>query len=178
MIQVALFAMAFLLAGCAATVKQTESAKPALTTNAMSGQKLVLFVKGSPQIARSRDWDDFRGEWREAMTSAAATAGVPFVFVDQEPESHPDAATLVVIDINDYRYVSAGSRILFGVMTGNAYIEANAQYYELPQKRPLGERRYNTTSTAWQGIFSAMTSKQVAAICAEILSELARPLKS
>lgn len=34
------------------------------------------------------------------------------------------------------------------------------------------ERSYNTSSSAWQGIFSAMTSKQIEAICQQIAQEL------
>jgi hypothetical protein len=37
----------------------------------------------------------------------------------------------------------------------------------------LGERTYDTSSTAWQGAFSAMTDKQVQAICKQIVGEVA-----
>lgn len=32
--------------------------------------------------------------------------------------------TLVVVDVEDYRYVSTGARIAFGVMTGNGSFPA------------------------------------------------------
>jgi hypothetical protein len=32
---------------------------------------------------------------------------------------------------------------------------------------------YDTSSTAWQGVFSAMTDKQVQAICKQIVEQLA-----
>ncbi len=35
-----------------------------------------------------------------------------------------------------------------------------------------GERHYDTSSTAWQGVFSPMTDKQVRAICKEIATTL------
>ena len=38
-----------------------------------------------------------------------------------------------------------------------------------------GEREYDTTSTAWEGVFSAMTEKQVRAICKDIVTELSKP---
>jgi len=37
-----------------------------------------------------------------------------------------------------------------------------------------GEQSYDTSSTAWEGIFSAMTDKQVRAICKEITAELSK----
>jgi len=43
-----------------------------------------------------------------------------------------------------------------------------------PSGRVLGSRKYSTSSTAWQGIFSAMTSKQVQAISEEIVAEVKR----
>jgi len=36
-------------------------------------------------------------------------------------------------------------------MTGNAYIDAKANYTDLNDGAVFGERTYNTTSTAWQG---------------------------
>jgi hypothetical protein len=68
--------------------------------------------------------------------------------------------------------LSSGARFGFGVMTGNAYIDAKIQFADLKSGRPFGERSYNTRSTAWQGIFSAMTEKQVQAIAAEIAREV------
>jgi hypothetical protein len=35
-------------------------------------------------------------------------------------------------------------------------------------------KNYDTTSTAWQGIFSGMTTKQVRAMCHEIVGEVMR----
>jgi len=162
------------LAGCAASVQRPESVYGAPSLQGRPAGSLTLLVKPNGAIAQSKDWNDFRNEWREAMTAAAAGAGIPFSFLDQESDVHLATGTLVVVTVNDYRYLSAGSRILFGVLTGNAYIDASAGYFELPQKRPLGERVYNTSSSAWQGIFSAMTSKQIAAICAEIVGEFGR----
>jgi hypothetical protein len=39
-------------------------------------------------------------------------------------------------------------------------------------KRSLGTRKYATTSSAWQGVVSAMTNKQVAALSTEIVQDL------
>ena len=63
-------------------------------------------------------------------------------------------------------------RVGFGIVTGNAFIDADAAFIELPSKRSLGTRKYATTSSAWQGVFPAMTSKQVAALSTEIVQDL------
>ena len=166
---------ALLLAGCAATVNRSEPVSPPLAVSKPAQGKVVLLVKGSDEISRAKDWNDFRGEWKAAMQEAATGAGMGFAFVEQEPDAHSEPGTLVVVDIADYRYLSTGARLMLGILIGNAYIDARASYFELPEKRAFGERKYNTSSSAWQGIFSAMTAKQVAAICAEIIGELGRP---
>ena len=45
-----------------------------------------------------------------------------------EARSTGEAGTLLQVYVNDYRMVGIGSRILFGVMTGNAFIDAKASY--------------------------------------------------
>jgi hypothetical protein len=36
----------------------------------------------------------------------------------------------------------------------------------------VGQRSYSTSSSAWQGIFSAMTDKQLASISAAMLKDI------
>jgi hypothetical protein len=59
-------------------------------------------------------------------------------------------------------------------MTGNAFVDADAEFFEFPNKRSIGKRKYATSSTAWQGIFSAMTDKQLRAISDTMMQELLR----
>ena len=41
-------------------------------------------------------------------------------------------------DVNDYRYLSSGARFGFGVMTGNAYVDADIRLRDLKTGEPLG----------------------------------------
>jgi len=50
-------------------------------------------------------------------------------------------------------------------MTGKAYVDSKVRYIDLKGGEVWGEQPYNTKSTAWEGMFSAMTAKQVEAIC-------------
>src|SRR5690606_33370829 len=90
------------------------------------------------------------------------------------PSSFDGPGTLVVVTVTDYRYVSTGARYGLGVMTGNARAEAEATFHVLPEQRLAGTREYSTSSTAWQGIFSAMTPKQLAAIAAQMIATSTR----
>lgn len=51
-------------------------------------------------------------------------------------------------------------------------MDADVSFVDAKSGKVLGSRKYNTSSTAWQGVFSAMTDKQVRAICDQILKEI------
>ena len=57
-------------------------------------------------------------------------------------------------------------------MSGNAYIDAKASYSDLKVGSSFGSRDYNTTSSAWHGIFAKMTPQQVDAIATQVFNEL------
>jgi hypothetical protein len=59
-------------------------------------------------------------------------------------------------------------------MTGNAFMDADVRFLDLKTGKALGTKNYNTSSTAWQGVFSAMTEKQIQAICAEIVKDVSK----
>lgn len=141
---------------------------------AAAAKRIVLVVKGSKVSSDSKDWELLRAEWRRAIAGAASNAGMTFSYQESAPQPSAEVATLVTVNVNDYRYVSPGARYGFGVMTGNAFIDADVSFAELPSGKLVGTRKYNTSSTAWQGIFSAMTEKQIQAISAEIVKEVSR----
>ena len=159
------------LSGCAASV-QKSAAKDPLNTTSNSARHITLNVTGPSQITKSADWEQLKGEWRAGMQAAASSIGAKFSAQEGKPKPTGEAGTLVVVNVNDYRYISPGARYGFGVMTGNAYIDSSVQFRDLNTGTLLGQRTYNTSSSAWQGIFSAMTEKQIQAITSEIASEI------
>ncbi|PZP94329.1 DUF4410 domain-containing protein [Pseudorhodoferax sp. Leaf265] len=167
-------ALCVALAGCAANVERPGSAGGnALQVPARAQTSVALVVRAaSPELARSADWQALRGAWRDAMAEAAKTAGKQFQYLEAEPQSTPAGSTLVVVQVKDYRYLSTGARYGLGVMTGNAYVNADAAFYVGPGRTPVGQRSYSTSSSAWQGIFSAMTDKQLASISAAMLKDI------
>lgn len=165
------------LSGCAATVNKSSSPEaPPLRVAAESSKAVAINITGSKAATASNDWEQLKGEWRAAMKAATTAAGIQYSEQDGNPRPTGQPGTLVVVQVNDYRYLSAGARYGFGVMTGNAYIDSKVHFMDLRSGASYGERVYNTSSTAWQGIFSAMTAKQIEAICREIVAEItARP---
>jgi hypothetical protein len=170
-----ILALALLLsiAGCASTVQKSGQGAPT-QTGAEAGKSIVLNMTGSTVVTTAKDWQDFKGVWRDACTQEAAAVGAAFSMQKGEPMPTGDSGTLVVVDVADYRYVSTGARIMLGVMTGNAYINAQVTFRDLKSGDVRSNRTYDTSSTAWQGIFSGMTVKQVRAMCHEIVGAVAR----
>jgi hypothetical protein len=166
-------ALCVALVGCAANVERPGAAAQALQVPARAQSSVALVVRpASAEIARSSDWQALRGAWRDAMAEAARSAGKQFRYLEEQPQSTPAGSTLVVVEVKDYRYLSTGARYGLGVMTGNAYVNAEAAFYVGPGRTAVGTRSYSTSSSAWQGIFSAMTDKQLASISAAMLKDI------
>lgn len=161
-----------LLSGCAATVTKSSGDAAPIAVTAEAAKHIAFSVTGSKTATDSKDWAAFKGMWNDAMKAEADAAGRRLTVVEGEAKPSGDAGTLVVVYVNDYRWVSAGARFAVGVMTGNAFIDSKASFSDLASGRALGERVYNTTSSAGQGIFAPMTDKQIAAICKEIVAEV------
>ena len=168
-----LASLVVMAAGCASTVQKSDQSAP-IPVGAQAGKSIVLNMTGSTVATTAKDWNDFKGLWRDACTQESATASAVFSMQDGEPKPTGDAGTLVVVNVADYRYVSTGARIMLGVMTGNAFINAQVTFRDLKSGDVRANKTYDTTSTAWQGIFSGMTTKQVRAMCHEIVGEIAR----
>lgn len=166
-----LLAAASLLSACAATVQRPAAAPVDPVTINGDVRQVVLVVEGSDVARAQDDWADFRALWNDAIRTSASAAGLQGSVRDSRPVSLDPAGVVVVVRVDSYRYVSTGARYGLGVMTGNAHIKANAQFIEVPGGRVAATRTYDTTSSAWQGIFAPMTTKQVQAITDQIVAE-------
>lgn len=170
--------IALLLSACAATVQQSAPAEGAgvgagIDAPAAATRRIVFQVEGSPSATGSNDWQTLRAASRSAMAETAAGAGIAFDWQDKAGEpAVAGHATLVVAHVNDYRYLSAGARYGLGAFTGNAFVDAQVRFYELPARKLLASKKYSTSSSAWEGIFSAMTDKQLLAISERIVADV------
>ena len=70
--------------------------------------------------------------------------------------------------------IGIGARIMLGVFSGNAYVDARVRFANLGNGETFGERTYDTTSSSWHGIFAKTTAQQVDAIGAEVFGEIKR----
>lgn len=164
-----------MLAGCAATINKPEGYAQAgqeITVSSAAAKKIALLLTGTETITSSADWPAFSEEWKTSMTDATASSGVGFTLLQGTNPVPTDTGTLVKVTVNDFRYMSQAKRYLVGVLAGNAYMDLTVDFFELPSKKPLGTRKYNTSTRGGQGIFSAATPKQVEAVSAEIVREV------
>lgn len=180
--------ISILAAGCASSGGSHESASnsapagaaaasdaaplPPLTMPAASAKRLTLNMTGPAAVTQAKDWSAFQEEWRATFAEHAKQAGVAFDVQKGDAHSIGESGTLLQVYVNDYHMVGIGSRIFFGVMTGNAYIDAKAGYSDLNDGTVFGERLYNTTSSAWGGVFAKMTPQQVDVIASKVFAEL------
>jgi hypothetical protein len=161
---------ALALSGCAANV--VKSGGNDIRVPAESAKKIVLSVSGPATVTGSADWAPFRGELRNAFANEAEASGIAFTMADATAKPTGEAGTLLAMEVNDYRYLSTGARYGLGIMTGNAYVNAKVRYLDLKTGRLYGEQSVNTSSSAWQGVFSAMTDKQLQAIARDVVGDI------
>lgn len=167
-----LLAAFVLLTGCAATVKRQSTDVAMATLPKSASSKLVLNVSGSKSSVESSDWAGFKQEWQENFLEQAKIAGVPFEMQDGAPKATGEEGTLLFVYVEDYRFLRPGTRYGLGILSGNAYIESKLTFSNLKTGETLGSKTANTSSSAWQGIFSAMTNKQVQAIATDVYNQL------
>jgi hypothetical protein len=137
-----------------------------------SARKLVVVMTGPKNVVESKDWPEMKREWRETFAEHAKGAGIAYSFVESAPPPSAEEGTLLLVNVADYRIVSIGMRILFGVMTGNAFIDAQVAFTNLRDGSKFGEQQYNTSSSAWGGIFAKVTPQQVDQIATGVFAEL------
>ncbi len=159
---------AVFFSGCAATVKRdsSDAALPAITGRPTS--KLVLNVSGASETTGAKDWSGFKQEWQEKFQEQAEAAQIKFEMQDGSPRSTGEDGVLLSVFVNDYRFIRPGTRYAVGVMSGNAFIESKLTFLDLRTGASLGTQSANTSSSAWEGVFSAMTDKQVEAIAVDV----------
>lgn len=159
------------LTGCAANVTRPSNA-PKVAISPAATRHIVLTLTGTPEVVNSADWGAFREEWQTSMGAATSSNGARFTLAEPGAPLGTAPATLVRVKVNDYRYVTQAKRYGLGVITGNAFMDLDVDFLELPSQRSVGSRKFTTSSSAWQGIFSAMTPKQVEAVSTEIVNEV------
>jgi uncharacterized protein YceK len=158
-------------AGTASTASAPRASTPVVIP-AASAKKVVMAMTGPKQVVEAKDWADFKREWSATFADHAKAAGIEFSFVEGNVAPQAADGTVLLVNVADYRMVGIGARIFFGIMTGNAYIDAKVTFANLRNGTPWGEQQHNTSSSAWSGIFAKVTPQQVDAIATEVFRDL------
>jgi hypothetical protein len=155
---------------------KTAEAAPRIATPvsvpAASAKKVVMSMTGPKQVVESKDWAEFKREWRETFADHAKSSGIEFSFVEGDIQPQAVDGTRLQVTVADYRIVGIAARIMFGIMTGNAFIDAKVSFANLRDGAALGEQQHNTSSSAWGGVFAKVTPQQVDAIATEVFRDL------
>jgi hypothetical protein len=160
------------MAGCAATVTKSGPPQPPLSVNAAAAKSVVMQVQAAPGMPVAGSWDTLKSDWRDGIAIAAGRSGMRVSWAEGENSYGTDPAVLVIVKIRNYKYMTPESRIGMGIFAGNAYVNAEVEFYELPAKKLIGTRIYGTTTSAAEGILSATTRQQVLAMSTEVIGEI------
>jgi hypothetical protein len=172
--QAGLVVCAVALTGCAATV-QKGPGEAKMAVPAASARAVVLTVTATPEMAASPTWAALIEEWQNSMKWAADNAKISYSWAAPGSPPPKQAGVHVVVNVKDFRFVSAAKRWVIGIFSGNAFINAEASFVDLASGRNLGTRSYGSSSSALQGVFAPMTERQLESISTEIVGEVTKP---
>jgi hypothetical protein len=172
MIRTMVLSLALVLSGCAATVNKSGPPQPPLTVEASAAKSIALQVQAAPGMPAAGHWETLKADWKDGIAIAAGNSGKRVSWVEGDASLGSEPAVLVVVKVRNYVYMTPESRIGMGVFAGNAHVNAEVEFYELPARKLLGTRVYGSSTSAMEGIFSATTRQQVLAISKEIVAEV------
>ena len=152
--------LAVLLAGCAATVKKQDGGAPVPVGTKAPGKHVVLNLTGSDVTMSAKDWTGFKGIWNDECSDEFHEAEAQFSMQDGAPQPTGSEGALVVVNVVDYRYVSIGARVMFGIMTGNAFINAQVGFRDLKTGDTWASERSLTTRLLSSGRCAASTLRR------------------
>ncbi len=158
-----------MLSGCAASVKSGGGAPLSIQESAK--QNLVVSFTGNEKVLHNDDWPLLKSDWSEALRTEAVSAG--YSLKEAQNLSVGNAQGVgITVNVSNFRYLTPGARYGAGVMVGNAWVNSTADFSDLSTGKLIGSRTYDTSSSAWEGVMSAMTQKQVQAIAKQIISDI------
>jgi len=165
------------LTGCAPPVQTLQPNLRTMNIPPAAQQRLVVVFTAPPAVAQSADWSALASTWNQALAEAARGAGVNYTASAGPPRADGRPGTLATVQVLGYRYAPQAVRTpAGGVLAKDAYVNATVTFSDLLTGQVYGERGYNTTSPAWEGVFTAVSERQLQAISREMLGELrARP---
>lgn len=175
--------LALTLTGCATRITQSNQIEAPASANRYSttaptsnvklnGNVAVLLTANSAVMQKS-GWLELESDWEKILPKIASAEKTNAAMISNESALTRNQTMLVKVKVNDFRYTSTAKRILLGVMAGNAYMDLEVEYIQLPSKRVLASKRINTTSSAWEGIASAVTPRQIQTVSKQIIQDTA-----
>ncbi|MDH4564125.1 hypothetical protein [Pseudomonas sp. BN411] len=159
------------LYGCAADMTREEVSEP-LQIPVESRSQLVVNFRGSGKATGGADWARLKSAWRAALQSEASTYGLSVSEQAGEIRMGTTPGVLVVIDVNDFRYVTEAKNAAFDFWTDDAWVDAEVTYLDAQTAKRYGERTYDTSSPAWEDVLSANTDVQIQAIAKDMVDEI------
>ena len=176
LLQLSTLAIAVALSGCAATVKQSnlgsvQTASVSKASGAQARGTVAIVVTASDAVRQNSDWASLTNDWQELVPEVASELHTSASYIPSESALTSNQTMLVRVKVNEFGYLSTARRYMMGILAGNAHMDLDIEYVQLPSMQVVGTKKINTSSTAWEGIFSAATPKQVYAVSRIVITD-------
>jgi uncharacterized protein DUF4410 len=156
------------LTGCASQVKKSDLIQPSVQREKL--QNIQISINPNRRFAASRHYDESMDELRRVLQEKIASA-IPDakVTIGNTPAAIGPGLR-ISLTVLDFQYVAGSARLLSGMMSGNALLRVKVELSDLQTNTKNGESILGTTSSAKEGIFGGITSRQIDAVSDSIVA--------
>jgi hypothetical protein len=162
------FIAGLVIAGCASQVQKSKVIQPNVEREKL--QNIQISINPSRRFSASPNYSESMDELRRILQEKIASA-IPDakVAIGNTPAAIGPGLR-ISLTVLDFQYVSAASRFVRGMMSGNALLRVKVELSDLQTNTKKGESILGTTSNAREGIFGGITSRQIDAVSDSIVA--------
>ena len=156
------------ITGCASQVKKSDLIQPSVQREKL--QNIQISINPNRRFAASRNYDESMDELRRVLQEKIVSA-IPDakVTIGNTPTAIGPGLR-ISLTVLDFKYVAGSTRFLSGMMSGNALLRVKVELSDLQTNTKNGESILGTTSSAKEGIFGGITSRQIEAVSDSIVA--------
>jgi len=148
--------------GCASQVQKSEVIQSNVQREQL--QNIQIAINPSRRFSASPNYSESMDELRRILQQKIVSA-IPDAKVTIEKVPGATGPGLrISLTVLDFQYVSGASRLIRGMMSGNALLRVRVELSDLQTNTKKGESILGTKSDAREGILGGITSRQIDAV--------------
>ena len=155
------------ITGCASQVQKSNVIQPSVQREKL--QNIQISINPNRRFAASHNYNESMDELRRVLQQKIVSA-IPDTKVTGNTPAVIGPGLRISLTVLDFHYVSSTSRLFNGMMSGNALLRVKVELSDLQTNTKNGESILGTTSSAREGIFGGITSRQIDAVTDSIVA--------